>query len=112
MAIGYNGPPAGLPNDGCRATEGSCGCCHSEASSLVKMKGGGGDLVMVVTHSPCEHCAGLVVNCGRVGSVVYGERFRDGRGLDVLRAAGVVTTAWADWSGDERAPGESPGALM
>ncbi len=111
VAIGYNGPPAGLPNGGCRGAEGACGCCHSEASALVKMKGGGGDLVMAVTHSPCEHCAGLAVNCGRVGTVLYGERFRDGRGLDVLAAAGVACVAWADWSGDEKTPGTVPGVV-
>lgn len=109
VAIGYNGPPAGLPNDGCRGTEGSCGCGHSEASALVKMRGGGDGLAMVVTHSPCEGCAGLVVNCGRIGYVVYGERFRDGRGLEVLERAGVVAVAWSDWSGDERTPGTVPG---
>lgn len=106
LAIGYNGPPAGLPNDGCRGAAGACGCVHAEANALVKLRSSEGGLVMVLTDSPCEHCAGLVVNSGRVGYVAYGREYRDGAGLGVLQAAGVVATGWP---GNEDAPG-GPGA--
>ena len=57
VAIGYNGPPAGEPNDSCRGTEGSCGCVHAEGNAVSKLRGGAG-LVMVTTTLQCEHCAG------------------------------------------------------
>lgn len=90
VAIGYNGPSCGRPNDSCRGGEGACGCVHSEANALVKLRTDREDLVMVTTHSPCEHCAGLVVNSQRVGSVVYDVAYRDTTGLTVLRDAGLA----------------------
>lgn len=89
LAIGYNGPPRGLPNDRCREAEGACGCIHAEANALVKLRGGGG-LALLTTTSPCEHCAGLIVNCGKVATVIYGDAYRDSSGLAVLLAAGVA----------------------
>lgn len=115
LAVGYNGPAAGLPNDSCRGAEGACGCVHAEANALVKLRAGAGGLVLLTTHSPCEHCAGLVVNSGRVGWVVHGEPYRDRRGLDVLAAAGVVAVGWREWVGtgglDEKTPGVVPGVV-
>ena len=87
LAVGYNGPTAGTPNDSCTGIPGACGCVHAEANALVKLGAGAGELV--VTHSPCSHCAGMIVNSGRVTGVTYGERFRDGGGIDVLARAGV-----------------------
>ncbi len=89
VAIGYNGPPAGTPNDGCRGTEGNCGCAHSEGNALSKLRGGH-DLVMVTTTLQCEHCAGLVVNSGKVRAVVYGQEYRNTYGVDLLRSAGLA----------------------
>lgn len=91
LAVGYNGPPSRSPNDGCRRTEGTCGCVHAEANALVKLKDGE-RLVMLTTTCPCEHCAGLIVNSGKIGMVVYGDAYRDSSGLNVLQAAGVVAT--------------------
>lgn len=88
LAVGYNGPTAGAPNDSCSGVPGACGCVHAEANALVKLGAGSGELV--VTHSPCPHCAGMVVNSGRVTGVTYVERFRDGGGIDVLSRAGVT----------------------
>lgn len=91
VSVGYNGPPAGLPNDGCRDhVPGGCGCVHGEANALVKVRRGGGGLVLLLTDSPCEHCAGLVLNSAGVAAVVYGRAYRDPRGVDVLLAGGVV----------------------
>ncbi len=88
LAVGYNGPTAGAPNDSCTGVPGACGCVHAEANALVKLGSGSGELV--VTHSPCSHCAGMIVNSGRVTRVTYAERFRDGGGIDVLTRAGVT----------------------
>lgn len=96
VAIGYNGPSCGRPNDSCRGGEGSCGCVHAEANALVKLRSYDDGLVLLTTHAPCEHCAGLVVNSRRVGYVVYGERYRDPTGLVTLAGAGVVAVSVLD----------------
>jgi len=93
-AVGYNGPPAGLPNDSCREREGRCGCAHGEASALCKPRLPRTDLVLIVTTSPCESCAGLILNSGSVLAVLYRDEYRLTDGLDVLRAGGVVTARW------------------
>jgi deoxycytidylate deaminase len=101
LAVGYNGPPRGSPNDACRGGEGSCGCIHGEANAIAKLSGTRDGLVLLTTTAPCEHCAGLVVNCMRVGYIVYGRAYRDPAGLGVLGAAGVVAVSWRSVSGLE-----------
>jgi deoxycytidylate deaminase len=88
LSIGYNGPAAGLPNDGCREVEGGCGCVHAESNAVAKLHAGGRHL-MLTTTLQCEHCAGMVVNSRRIGWIVYGNEYRDPRGAELLRAAGV-----------------------
>lgn len=96
LAIGYNGPPAGEPNDSCRGGEGACGCVHAEANALVKLSSERSDLIVVTTLSPCEHCAGLLLNCGRVNAVLYDEEYRDSKGLDLLARRGVQVVKWRE----------------
>lgn len=91
IGIGYNGPPAGLPNDGCRGGEGVCGCIHADANALVKLGSIRSDLVMIITHSPCEHCAGLVIDSRRIRSVLYMHSYRDPVGLRILEQVGIET---------------------
>lgn len=110
-AIGYNGPPAGEDNDACRATAGGCGCIHAEANALVKVRSGPAGLVLVTTDSPCEHCAGLIINSGRVGWVVYTRHYRDSRGLDLLENRGIGVVRSLPWwdpflEGKEKTPAE------
>ena len=100
VAIGYNGPPVGLPNDGCRSAEGNCGCVHAEANALLKLKVGTPGLVMITTDSPCEHCAGLILNAGgRVRAVAYARAYRDPAGLSRLVEGGVTVATWAAVAG-------------
>lgn len=96
LSVGYNGPPRCRSNDSCRAAEGACGCVHAEANTVAKLGGSRGGLVLLTTCSPCEHCAGLVVNTGRFSHVVYGETYRRPEGVALLREAGVVTVGWSD----------------
>jgi len=94
LSVGYNGPPVGEPNDSCRGGEGVCGCVHAEASAFVKLATERNGLIMLTTLSPCEHCAGLLLNSGRVSAIVYGEEYRDKRGIELLERRGVdVSTA-------------------
>lgn len=90
VAIGYNGPPSGEPNDSCRGIPGGCGCTHCESNALVKRKSDRDNLVMIVTDSPCEHCAGLIVNSRVVSAVIYDREYRDVSGLARLKNAGIL----------------------
>lgn len=94
LAIGYNGPPTGTPNDACRDTEGSCGCAHAEVNACVKLTGGD-NLLMLCTTSPCERCGGYIANCGRVDGVIFTRQYRDRLGMDSLIRAGVAV-GWLD----------------
>lgn len=96
FSIGYNGPPAGVNNDSCREVEGVCGCLHAENNALVKLRTRDRDLLLITTCSPCETCAGMVLNSRRVSEVVYVEEYRDRRGLDLLAMNGVGVTPWMD----------------
>lgn len=83
-SIGYNGPPAGEPNDSCTGEQGRCGCVHAEANAVVKL-GPVTEAVLVCTTAPCLACAGLIVNCRKIHCVVYGLAYRDESGLELLR---------------------------
>lgn len=113
IAVGYNGPPVGSPNESCSGVQGGCGCVHAEANALVKAGSEAGDAY--VTHSPCGHCAGMIANSGgRVRRVVYRTAFRDSFGVDRLRSSGVEVVEYSSAVPTtivvgERANGESTG---
>ncbi len=90
LSIGYNGPPAGMSNDACRGQEGDCGCIHAEANALVKLKTRESGLVLLTSASPCEQCAGLILNSNRIAAIVYGQEYRNRLGPMLLRSAGLV----------------------
>ena len=90
LAFGYNGPPAGEPNESCRGVT-PCGCVHADVNALVKTRSNKRGLVMILTHSPCEACAGLIINGGLVARVDYLREYRDLRGVKLLDRAGIVT---------------------
>lgn len=89
LAIGYNGPPAGVSNDRCRSEQGACGCTHSEANALVKLSTHRSGLILVTTMAPCEQCAGLILNSKRIAEVVYDEPYRVEDGLTLLAEGGI-----------------------
>ncbi len=92
LSIGYNGPPVGKDNMGCReASVGSCGCVHAEANALLKLRGRHYGLVMILTRSPCEHCAGLIINSRCIDAIVYIDEYRDRTGLDLLNSVHITT---------------------
>lgn len=88
-AIGYNGPAAGEDDEACRCEEGACGCIHAEANALVKMREPGSGFIIISTVSPCEHCAGLIINSKQVDWVLYDRPYRDTGGLARLLIAGI-----------------------
>lgn len=89
LAIGYNGRASGEDNRDCTGAEGACGCIHAEANALIKLETTEAGLILLTTSAPCEHCAGLIVNSRRVGTVVWGHKFRTDDGLRRLAAAGL-----------------------
>lgn len=95
LAIGYNGPASGEDHICCRGPDavGSCGCIHGEANALIKLKTRRRDLLMITTLSPCEHCAGLIINNRSIRIVIYTSEYRDRSGLDRLQRAEVITIA-------------------
>lgn len=87
VAIGYNGPPRGLPHE-CSAVPGACGCVHAECNGLLKAPYGVGELRMYLTLSPCETCTRLILNSD-VRDVTFRVAYRELSHLDLLRRAGI-----------------------
>lgn len=92
-AIGYNGVPAGEDNQGCTGEIGACRCIHAEANALIKFRGHN-DCLLITTVSPCDHCAGLIINSGSIQAVIYTNEYRDVNGLLRLQSAGIITVAF------------------
>jgi len=90
-AMGYNGPARGEPHDTCRNEPGNCGCVHAEANALVKLQTPERGLILISTTAPCELCARLIVNTGRIQGLVYMEDYRSTFGLAILRKAKIET---------------------
>lgn len=95
VGIGYNGPAAGEMNDACRSAEGACGCIHAEANALIKVRSRA-PLIMFTSRSPCEHCAGLILNNRSVAAVLYARPYRDPFGLKRIERAGVLAVSWEE----------------
>jgi dCMP deaminase len=90
QAIGYNGIPAGLPNEMCcEHMPGACGCVHAEANAIAKLSSKEPDLWLHCTHSPCPSCAGLIINRRNISTVTYETPFRDPAGINLLMRAGI-----------------------
>jgi len=101
-AIGYNGPPRGFPNDTCSNEEGNCGCVHAEANAIAKFNSETAKpSIMYVTCRPCVHCAGLILNCDKIVGLIWGEAYRDVRGIDLIIKSNRIdvvpsTSLWSD----------------
>jgi len=94
VSIGYNGPAVGEPDTACLDAEGNCGCIHAEANAIAKLATPERDCLMVSTDSPCPHCAGLIINCRRIGGLFYLREYRDTSGLLRVQRAGILTVPW------------------
>lgn len=65
---------------------------HAESNAIAKLaksndSGLGADLF--VTHSPCIHCAKLILQAG-IGRVWFGENYRDEAGVNFLKKSGIT----------------------
>ena len=89
---GVNGLPKALGNtcehDG--VTKPSV--IHAELNCVLKAQREGVDIrgaSLYITHSPCEHCASLIIMTG-IARVVYVNEYRSNQGLINLSIAGVI----------------------
>lgn len=100
LAIGYNGAPRGMAHcDHTEAPEESClVSVHAEVNVIacaarygISLK----DAELYVTHSPCQSCAGLLINAG-IAEVHYSREFRDSFGITLLRLGDVKVSRRKD----------------
>ena len=100
ISIGYNGMPAGWPNDCEDVVQHSDDTTtlktkpevlHAETNAIAKLartsdSGLGADIF--ITHAPCLDCAKLIYQSG-IRRVWYGAEYRSGDGPEFLRKSGV-----------------------
>lgn len=95
LSTGYNGSIRGMPhcddighmieNDHCVAT------VHAEANAIIQAAKNGVRIdgsEIYTTASPCWNCFKLIANAG-IGSIYYGEFYRDERSIEVAARIGV-----------------------
>lgn len=95
-ATGHNGAPSGLPHcshptDEPSDVETCQTSVHAEANAVAFAARHGVSIAgatLYCTHTPCVHCAMLLVNAG-ISAVVCALRYRLSAGVDVLRSAGL-----------------------
>lgn len=91
LSWGYNGNASGLPNRCDSSEPGKCGCLHSEENAVINcVEPRTEQKIVYVTHSPCVMCAKRLINLGGVVKVIYGEKYRDTAGVDLLANYGLV----------------------
>lgn len=91
ISVGHNQMPRGLPSvcevDG----KSSPLVIHAEQDALLRLLYAGpspSGAAIVVTHSPCQECAKLIIQAGIV-AVYYKSEYRDTTALHALRNAGL-----------------------
>jgi dCMP deaminase len=91
IAIGFNGYPAGGPNEWEDTGNSNPEVIHAEMNALGKLLEEGVSAkgaTVFVTYSPCIECAKLLVRA-KVRRVVYLEAYRKTEGIDYLAKYGV-----------------------
>lgn len=88
-SIGVNGGPKGGIDCLC-SLGGKYSCVHAEANAIAKCTSVDTEKVMICSMSPCVTCASLIVNSG-FSAVYYMTEYKDEKGLQILRDAGITT---------------------
>ena len=91
IAVGYNGPHRGGPNECLRDEPGNCGCVHAETNAAIKCRFYA--TRAFVSDSPCELCASAMINLG-IETVNFAREYRRTEGLEALERAGVKVIPW------------------
>lgn len=89
LSLGYNGQPAGMPNDGCTDVTGECGCVHGEANAVIKLSDTR-PCAIVCTTMPCRKCAELIVNKRTIRLVLWRDPYRNEDGIKLFDSAGIM----------------------
>ena len=92
VAIGYNGPAAGVPQ--CTHEECHAGCdiaIHAEDNAILRMPPSSTDSYykLFCTVSPCRDCARLIYDREDIKEVYYRYEYRDKSGIFSLLAEGI-----------------------
>lgn len=89
LSVGYNGNYKGGPNERESDDPGMGGLIHAEVNAIIKCDFSFSKKKhMYSTHSPCRHCAKLMVNA-EISSLIFDEEYRDLSGLQILKSSGI-----------------------
>ena len=87
LAFGFNGMPAGMPNE-CKHANGNTlpEVIHAEANAICKLAKSSGSsegATLYSTLSPCVECAKLIMQSG-ISRVLFRETYKDEAGILLL----------------------------
>lgn len=92
-SVGINGGPKGQDDCICDSELSKFGCVHAEQNCLVKNTNKYDEKIMICTMAPCVTCAALIVNSDcNITEFIYGDDYKDSRGIDILQRAGIKCT--------------------
>ena len=101
ISDGYNGTPSGMENDCEESPEKTKEyVLHAEANAITKVAKSGNSsdgATLYVTTSPCMECSKLIIQAG-IKRVVFSEKYRIHKGLDLLEEVGVIIDHISDLS--------------
>lgn len=95
LSGGYNGPPPGMDHCSDKNCDLNSSCkraVHAEVNAIAHAAKLGISLngsTLYCSFSPCPSCCLLILQAGII-RVVYKEKFRDGSGIPILEAGGVL----------------------
>jgi len=104
ITTGYNGAPKGIESCDAIGHAMKHGHClrsvHAELNAIIQAAKHGVSVkgcTMYVTHSPCYHCAKVIINSG-ITHVMYMNKYDDA-GIKLLKLACIYVVQWKEIKG-------------